>query len=257
MAWYYNAPRPQRRPLDTPVRPAGGTGGGPTGPGGGDLGAVGSTYPNPTIAPGAVTDAKIASVAYAKVTGAPTSLPPTGAATGSLTGTYPAPTIAANAVGTAQLADASVTWPKIGGQLYARVSRSAVLALSTSGSGVVITFDSIDTNVGGLFNVANPSRLTFPADGFYLVGGSCEFAAAANGLRRVQVLPSAGAGLASLDMPGGQWNGTTWVAGVRRLVLSGARFFSAGQFVELQAMQDSGAALNVSAGAIFWACRVG
>jgi hypothetical protein len=52
------------------------------------------TYPNPTIGPGAVGTAEISDVAYTKVTGAPTSLPPSGAASGDLGGTYPGPTVA-------------------------------------------------------------------------------------------------------------------------------------------------------------------
>jgi Repeat of unknown function (DUF5907) len=118
MAWTYTPQRlPRVRGAPGPSGTGGGGGGPPSGPAGGDLAG---SYPDPQLGPGvvgtpeladgAVTDAKVASgIAYAKLSGAPSALPPSGPAGGDLMGSYPSPTIAAAAVGNAEISDVAYT----------------------------------------------------------------------------------------------------------------------------------------------------
>src|SRR5262249_62355579 len=69
-----------------------------------------------------VTDAKIVGMAYAKLTGAPTSLPPSGAAGGDLAGSYPSPTIGLLKVVTGYLADLSVTNAKVNDVAWGKIT---------------------------------------------------------------------------------------------------------------------------------------
>ncbi len=66
------------------------------------------------IRDGAVTDAKVNDVAWTKITGAPTSLAPSGPAGGALSGTYPNPDLADGAVTDAKVAS-GISYSKLTG----------------------------------------------------------------------------------------------------------------------------------------------
>jgi hypothetical protein len=126
------------------------------------------------------------------------------------------------------------------GQFRARVYNSADITLTT-GVAAALTFNTQRTNVGSLHSTgSNPSRLTAPVAGFYLVGGNGRFASNATGFRQFYL----------------RLNGTTIFAihtvdanssTVTDIAITTGYQLAANDYVELVAAQNSGGNLNVTA----------
>lgn len=121
---------------------------------------------------------------------------------------------------------------------------------------VALTFNSEHFNNGGVHSTSvNSGRLTAPITGFYLIGGHVSYAANATGFRVTTI----------------RLNGTTDIAADERgnnggsepvnVSLSSAYQLTAGQYVELTVLQNSGGALNILASSAispeFWMVRLG
>ena len=122
-----------------------------------------------------------------------------------------------------------------------RIYNSANINIGTSGTAQTLTFDSERFDYDGMHSTSsNTSRITFNTAGVYYFQGNITFALNTTGIRKGIVLLNGGttiartAGLATTGLS-------------HDLQVAGVYAFSAGDYIELQAYQNSGGALDVSA----------
>jgi len=111
-------------------------------------------------------------------------------------------------------------------------------------------WDTGSTGVGGsypdgIWKVANPDRLTAVYRGWHTISGHIEFAYHAVGRRGIQILHTIPGG-ASLVIARSEWDAIKSDQVVQPMSITTQYWMNAGEFVRLQAFQDSGAALQVN-----------
>jgi len=145
----------------------------------------------------------------------------------------------------AKLANSTVDAAKVGAIPGARVRRTTPLS-TTSGVTAVVSYDTSDFNVGGVYDSAHPSRMTAPIAGRYLIIASARWASDVNGRRSLALELNYGTPtpvqIARSNVTADTWGATAFnpeqtVETVYKL--------KAGDYVEVWAYQDSTSALDL------------
>lgn len=122
-----------------------------------------------------------------------------------------------------------------------RVLRSANQTL-TNGVGAGVSFDVESLDTDNMWVVGSPTRVTFQTTGTYLITYGVQFASNGTGARSIYILLAGVLLLSTMGaVPGNATDGPALVGSVMRR-------FSAADFIELFAVQNSGGNLNIGEG---------
>jgi hypothetical protein len=127
----------------------------------------------------------------------------------------------------------------------ARVRRATAVTVNT-GATAVLSYDATDFNVGGVFDSAQPTRMTAPVAGRYLIIATMRWESNAGGRRTVALeVNGTAAQIARSNVSpflngGAAFNPEQTAQAVYKL--------NAGDYVEVWAYQDSGSALTLLTG---------
>jgi len=131
-----------------------------------------------------------------------------------------------------------------GDVIRARVRNSANLTIGT-GAWTSLTFDSERWDTDGIHStVSNTGRLTCVTEGTYSIIGNVRFASNATGYRAVRIYLNGATVIAEVFLPA--------VSGQPTVMAVGTQYeLDAGDYVELQVLQNSGGDLNVEVAAAY------
>lgn len=143
----------------------------------------------------------------------------------------------------ADLAAGTVDTTKIGAIPGARVRRTTALAIpGAPGGSTVLSYDATDFNVGGVFDAAQPSRLTAPVAGRYLIVATARWTADPDGRRTLAlVVNGAAPQIARSNVSAYSTNGLLAPEQTAEAIYP----LNAGDYVVVWAYQDSGAPLDL------------